>query len=96
MELSKEGLQLILDWEVGGGKAYYDKHCKNPTVPVPEHTNSGVTIGIGWDCGQNTPAELDKEWTEYLEKQAISSLREVCGLKGMKAYQALESLARVS
>ncbi|MGC8494935.1 MAG: hypothetical protein ACP5SH_24700 [Syntrophobacteraceae bacterium] len=95
MELSEEGLQLILDYEVGGGKTYYDKFCKNPTVPDPRHTQSGVTIGIGWDCGQNTPAELENEWKEYLEEQEISSLGKVCGLKGMKAYRALKSLGRI-
>lgn len=95
MNLSDEGLQLILDGEVGGGQAYYDEHCRQPIVPDPAHTQSGVTIGIGWDCGQNTSDDLEREWSEYLDRPSIASLSRVCGLKGMTAYHALRSLGNL-
>jgi GH24 family phage-related lysozyme (muramidase) len=78
-----------LDWEVGGGKAYYDQFLKHPVVPDPAHTQSGVTLGIGWDCGQNTQGCLAIEWGAYLEGRALEDLKRVMGLKGMEAKNAL-------
>lgn len=87
-ELSPGGLQLLLDGEVGGGRAYYDRFCRHPIVPDPEHTSSGVTIGIGWDCGAHTPAELESAWGPYLNDTIIALLSRACGLRGMAAKNA--------
>ena len=95
MELSDKGLQLILDSEVGGGERYYDKFLLHPTVPDPEGTSSGVTIGIGWDCGQNTEDSLVEEWGEYLEPSSVEDLKKVMGLKGMKAQAVLSVVAHI-
>ena len=93
MTLSDKGLQLILDWEVGGGKVYYNRFCKRPVVPDPENTQSGVTIGIGWDCGYATEESLEQEWGDYLDASDIDRLKAVIGLRSMDAFQALPSLS---
>ena len=92
MKLSEAGLQLILDGEVGGGKAYYDKFCRRPVLPDPEHTQSGITIGIGYDLGQHTAPTFQDEWSDYLGWEPISVLTGVCGLKGMHAKPHLARL----
>ena len=96
MNLSNEGLQLILDWEVGGGRAYYDKQLQHPIVPDPEHTDSGVTIGIGWDCGYNTERTLQTEWGECLGEDVIAAFKPVLRLRGMQAKAALPSVQHIT
>jgi len=52
---SPETLKLLLDYEVGGGKPYYDKYLSKFTWPGGA---SGPTICIGVDCGYYTRDEL--------------------------------------
>jgi GH24 family phage-related lysozyme (muramidase) len=54
---SAETLKLLFDYEVGGGKPYYDKYLSKFTWPGGA---SGPTIGIGVDCGYYTKDELAK------------------------------------
>lgn len=94
-QLSDKGLQLILDGEVGGGKPYYDKFCRKPVLPDPEHTQSGITIGIGYDLGQHTSPVFQREWSDYIGWEPISLLSGVCGLKGMQAKPHLARLRQL-
>lgn len=59
MKLSDNSRKLILDFEVGGGEAYYNKYLKRPSWPGEA---SGVTIGIGYDCGYNTRQTILRDW----------------------------------
>lgn len=52
---SKKALDLIFEYEVGGGEQYYNKYLKQFTWPAGA---SGPTIGIGIDCAYYTPKEL--------------------------------------
>lgn len=52
---SKKALDLIYEYEVGGGEQYYNKFLKRFTWPAGA---SGPTIGIGIDCAYYTPKEL--------------------------------------
>ena len=92
MLLSSEGLKLILRWEVGGGQEFYDRFCKHPVVPDAGATESGITIGIGWDCGQQKASELVLEWGKYIPVEQLARLGSACGLKG---HEALKFLPRV-
>jgi len=94
-KLSDKGLQLILNGEVGGGRKYYDKYCRFPVVPDPHNTMSGITIGIGWDCGQNSPDAFEMEWTAYLKEENSRALKATCGLKRFAAAKALESVKHI-
>lgn len=95
--LSDRGLDLVLDYEVGGSDGvYYNKFLKHPTVPAWQTTQSGVTIGIGWDAGYNTPTTLNKEWGEFLSVQNIKSLEKVLGLKSSNAYNNLYQVKNIS
>jgi len=91
-ELTAEGLQLILDWEVGGGRKYYEKLCQRPVVPGGKDTTSGITIGIGWDCGMHGPRELSEEWGEYLAPGDLAKLMTVVGEKGNGAKKFLPAM----
>ena len=88
--ISKKGLDLILEFEVGGSDgSYYNKFLKIPKVPAWRKTSSGVTIGIGFDCGQNSWNDIENSWNDYLSNSDIEKLKSVSGLKGSNAYSNL-------
>ena len=86
--LSKNGLKLIFDFEVGGGETYYNKFLKNPTWPGEQ---SGVTIGIGYDIGYVNKTEFTNDWKDLPQKD-FDRLYKVVGVKG---YQAKELTRRL-
>lgn len=88
MNLSEKGLKFIVEQETGG-KAYYEKFLKKPTWPGVE---SGVTIGVGWDCGYNTVSQLCGDWGALLDEEAIEPLKACCGLKGRAAMAFLPTV----
>jgi hypothetical protein len=92
IKLTPEGLQLILDFEVGGGQKYYDKFCRKPTVPGGKDTTSGITIGIGFDIAQHSHQELLDNWGPYLPDHAVSKLLSVNDLKGDSAKKMLPQM----
>lgn len=53
------GYQLILDFEVGGGKPYYDKLLSRPVWP---RYASGVTWGVGYDGGYSSRSVILTDW----------------------------------
>lgn len=75
---SPKTLQLILEHEVGGGKAYYEKHLTKPEWPGGA---SGFTLGIGVDCGYYTPSELEKLFY-FLPKDQLEIVKGASGKTG--------------
>jgi GH24 family phage-related lysozyme (muramidase) len=75
---SPKALNLILEYEVGGGKAYYDKYLSRPTWPGGA---SGMTLAIGVDCGYYTPNELEKIFN-FLPKEQLEIVKGASGKTG--------------
>jgi GH24 family phage-related lysozyme (muramidase) len=75
---SKNALDLILQYEVGGGKSYFEKCLAKPTWPGGA---SGFTLGIGVDCGYYTPQELEKMFY-FLPKDQLQVVKNASGKKG--------------
>jgi len=86
--LNNKSLELILEFEVGGGKNYYNKFLKNPTWPGEQ---SGVTVGVGYDLGYVNKTEFSNDWKD-LPKEIFDRLYRVVGVKG---YQAKELARRL-
>jgi len=63
---SAQALNLVLEYEVGGSKDYYNKYLSRPTWPGG---HSGLTLGIGIDCGYYTQDELSKLFSFLPSKQ---------------------------
>jgi hypothetical protein len=76
---SQNTLNLILKYEVGGGKSYYDKFLSKPTWPGGA---SGFTLGIGVDCAYYTPDELEKIF-HFLPKHQLEIVKNASGKKGL-------------
>lgn len=88
MKVSEKGLKLLLDYEVGGGEPYYRKFLSRPTWAGER---SGVTIGIGFDLGYNTQAQVMAAWGGVLADSNVELLKEAVGIVGEAAKQWLAS-----
>lgn len=88
MNLSPEGLKLLLDYEVGGGENYFRKFLARPTWPGE---SSGVTIGVGFDLGYNSQAQFSEAWGAILSDETFAILGQSLGLKGATARDWLHA-----
>lgn len=75
---SKEALDLILEYEVGGGRSYYEKLLSHPTWPGGA---SGTTLAIGVDCGYYSPTELEKIFY-FLPANQLDAIKNASGKTG--------------
>lgn len=88
MNLSPQGLKLLLDYEVGGGEDYFRKFLSRPTWPGEQ---SGVTIGVGFDLGYNTEQQFAEAWGPVLADTSVELLRGALGIRGEAARLWLHS-----
>lgn len=91
--LSPRALKLIIDYEVGGGKSYYNSALKRPCYPGGQ---SGVTIGIGYDLGYNTAAQFKSDWGSSLDFSDFNRLSAHLGKKGSQAKLSIPSVRDIS
>jgi len=83
-QLSENALDLIINFEVGGGKSYYNKFLQAPEWPGGQ---SGVTIGIGVDLGYD--AEVISYLNGKIPAEQLNRLARCVGLTGTRARAAL-------
>ncbi len=89
--ISDRAADLILTFEVTS-EDLYNKRYRHPVWPQGQ---SGVTIGVGYDLGYVTAAQLASDWTAAIGEASVRELKPVCGLKGEAAHQALPGVAAV-
>lgn len=80
---SKKTLELLLEYEVGGGKKYYEKHLSKFTWPGGA---SGPTIGIGIDTAYYTSSEL-ADIFKFLNDDQIKMIQNAPGRTGTRGKQ---------
>lgn len=80
---SQKTLDLLLQYEVGGGKSYYEKYLSKFTWPGGA---SGPTIAIGVDCAYYSEGEL-AEIFSFLPKNQITQVQGASGKSGEKGKQ---------
>jgi hypothetical protein len=90
--LNNKSLDLILEFEVGGGESYYNKFLKNPAWPGEQ---SGVTIGVGYDLGYVNKTEFTNDWKDLPQKD-FDRLYKVVGIKGIAAKDLIRGLKDIS
>lgn len=90
MALNAASMKLILDFEVGGGEAYYNsKGLKSPIWPGAA---SGVTIGVGYDLGYNSADTIRADWSAQVDEPTLARLCTVAGKTGQAAKAARASV----
>ena len=85
---SPKALDLLLEYEVGGGKSYYDKFLSKFTWPGGA---SGPTIGIGVDCGYYSTEELSKIFS-FLSEKEIKLIQGASGETGERGKEYTKKL----
>lgn len=95
--LSKDAInKSIMAWECSwtpkDGFAVYNRRQRRPMVPLPDTTESGVTIGIGYDCGQYSAQKIRADWGGVLPKPMVDALVKTAGKKKQDAVAMLPSV----
>jgi GH24 family phage-related lysozyme (muramidase) len=88
-------LQLMLNFEMGGGEGYYNRKFSHPIWPGGE---SGIMIGIGYDLGSNDLVKFTEDWKWRLQPWPYQLLRSTLGVKGeaAKLRQSLMTTITIS
>lgn len=86
--LSQEGFDFIVACEVSS-RATYERDYRKPELPGGA---SGITIGIGYDCGYSAASIIRADWAGQIPEKMISELCSVAGLTGDRARPHLARL----
>lgn len=86
--LTDEGLQLLIDLEVAGERAYTRLY----QAPIWPGGASGVTIGIGYDIGHQSAEIVRLDWAQHAQVERLSA---ASGITGGAARALVPSLADV-
>ena len=78
---SMTGLKWIVQFEISS-EAFYNRFLKHPTWPGGA---SGVTIGIGYDLGYVSAAQMRRDWDGKIADADVKALEKVCRLKAEDA-----------
>jgi hypothetical protein len=78
---SQAAINLIVMEEVTSRKLYELKY-QHPEWPGGA---SGVTVGIGYDCGYSTPTIIQADWGDKLPLTMVAALEAVAGIHGSAA-----------
>ncbi|WP_249409210.1 pesticin C-terminus-like muramidase [Acinetobacter sp. SFB] len=88
MIISKESLESILKWE---------KYEFKPYVPSKGGDGrSGVTLGYGYDLGQQSIEQIKKDLALYYNPDQIQRLLKAQGKKGVSAQALVSSLSDIT
>jgi hypothetical protein len=88
---SQAAIDLIVAEEVSSQATYQAKY-QHPEWPGGM---SGVTIGIGYDCGYSTPDVIAADWGDKLPAAMVKALEAVAGLHGSPAASHAHELRGV-
>lgn len=78
---SQAAIDLIVAEEVSSQAVYMAKY-QHPEWPGGA---SGVTIGIGYDCGYSTANTIQGDWGDKLPAPMVKCLQDVAGIHGSPA-----------
>lgn len=88
---SQTGLNEIVRFEISSF-SHFERRLARPTWPGGA---SGVTIGIGYDLGFNTPEQIEKDWRGQVADLELEALLGASGIKGEAARDLTPALGHV-
>lgn len=86
--ISKAAFDLIVAEEVSS-QATYTARYQRPEWPGGA---SGITIGIGYDCGYATADKIRSDWTARIAPEMVEALVRVAGVSGGSAQARLAGI----
>lgn len=89
--ISQAAFDLIVQSEVSS-RALYEKKYRHPEWPKEQ---SGVTIGIGYDVGQNSKKQFLSDWSGRIPDEMVKALVKCCGVTGPAAAPLARALRDV-
>jgi hypothetical protein len=92
LECSRSSVDQIVSFEVTS-RAFYEKSLRSPMWPGG---HSGVTIGIGYDLGMMSRAEIEADWTGEIPDADVAALLVAKGITGDSARPLVVRLKSIS
>jgi hypothetical protein len=86
--ISQAAFDLVVNCEVSSRQTY-EKLYRKPERPGGQ---SGITVGIGYDCGYASAATIRNDWSGKIPDAMIDALVSVAGLKGQAAQNRLRAV----
>lgn len=90
--VSRRGISRLVQFEITSPRLYRSAYA-SPSWPKSE---SGLTIGIGYDLGYRTAAQLRSDWGPHLPATTLDQLAAACGIKGQAAKQLVPAFAHIT
>lgn len=85
---SQKAIDFIIDQE-DGSELWYNAHAIHPVCPGG---SSGVTLGVGYDCGQQTASVIVQDWVVALGAANARRLSVCAGKQGHAAALLIPGL----
>jgi hypothetical protein len=92
IQFSKEGYDLIIKFEVGGGRTYYDRFLKHINWPG---YSSGLSGGIGYDWAYSSKTVALSDWKDWDRQDWSLALANTSGITGQRAKAILSSYKHI-
>ncbi len=89
--VSQKGIDLLVEFEISS-ETYYNRRLRHPVWPGGA---SGITIGIGYDLGYNSPAQIRREWQGRIADRELEALQAVARKRGDEARALLDTVGWV-
>lgn len=90
--LAPEALMLILDYEVGGGRSYYEARLARPYWSGDQ---GGVSIGVGYDLSSFSRCRIINDWHCHVTKPELNELLAVRRVTDVYARTSLRSVSHI-
>lgn len=90
-EISQAAVDEIVTEEVSS-PSVYEKKYRRPEWPGAQ---SGVTIGCGYDVGQNSEAQFRNDWAGVIPDAMVDALAGTCGITGEAAAPHAQRLKAI-
>lgn len=91
LECSRMGVDLLVGFEIGSRRLYELRYQR----PVWPGGQSGVTIGIGYDLGMTSKADIRADWEPLLSEADLVALLAVQGITGSAAKRLAQGISQV-
>jgi GH24 family phage-related lysozyme (muramidase) len=92
LTVSQLAIDKIIYYEVTS-ESVYNQLFKHPDWPGGD---SGVTIGVGYDIGYHTEAEIRRDWGAYLTCDTIGRIAHYAGIQGVRALKGTQLIKDIA